>query len=309
MSYLVEKLSTGNRVLQTEGLNGLKAVLRDKMLALYGRFYARLARSKWVWEDHWLIGKLVEIRGDRVIIDGCEFTTDSPVIRTSHKSRLFFDFTYEAPERAALNLYLNPQSPIVEFGGSIGVIACLTNKKLEDPRRHVVIEANPDLIELLTKNRDRNNCEFSIFHRAIAYGKTEVTFHQDTDFLCGSIQRSSKKSVTVPTIRLRDVVEEFGFDCCTLICDIEGGERDLIETELATLAERVATLIIEIHEKVLGTESVTMSLRRLQQAGFLPVYRKWETYVFQNTRFYQTIPRAFEPSIHALSAEKEFSIE
>ena len=113
----------------------------------------------------------------------------------------------------------------------------------------------------------------------------------------------------MPTIRLRDVVEEFGFDCCTLICDIEGGERDLIETELATLAERVATLIIEIHEKVLGTESVTMSLRRLQQAGFLPVYRKWETYVFQNTRFYQTIPRAFEPSIHALSAEKEFSIE
>jgi FkbM family methyltransferase len=285
-------------VLQTEGLKGLKALIRDKKVAFYGRLYCNLAKSNWVWENHWCVGKLVEIRGDRVVVDECEFTIHSPAIRTSHKSRLFFDFTYEAPEREALNRYLNPQLPVVEFGGSIGVIACLTSKKLEDPFKQVVVEANPNLLELLKENRDRNNCKFSILHRAVAYGQSEVTFYQDEDYLCGSIQRASNRFVTVPTIGLQDIVESFDFKRCTLICDIEGGEEELIENELDTLTERVATLIIEIHEKVLGTASVIKSLSRLKQAAFVPVYKKWETYVFQNARFTPDIPRTLSGPIY-----------
>jgi FkbM family methyltransferase len=284
MSYLVKKLSTANRVLQAEGLGGLKSVLSDKKQALFRRLYGTMSRSKWVWNDHWWVGKLVEIRGNKVEVDGCEFGVDSPAILTSHKGRLFFDFVYEAPEREALGRYLNPELPVVEFGASIGVIACLTNKKLNDPQRHVVVEANPDLLALLTENRDRNGCGFSILHRAIAYGRDEITFHQNKDFLCSSVQLSSRKSVTVPTASFREIVDAFDFKYCTLICDIEGGENDLIEYDLDLLGERVTTLIIEIHEKILGQESVKKNLLKLEQAGLILVCKKWETYVFQNRR-------------------------
>jgi hypothetical protein len=88
----------------------------------------------------------------------------------------------------------------------------------------------------------------------------------------------------VPTVSFREIVEKFDFQCCTLLCDIEGGENDLIELELDALSQKVATLVIEIHEKVLGKEAVNRNLLRLEQAGLVPVCRKWETYVFQNKR-------------------------
>src|SRR6185503_9081601 len=169
-----------------------------------------------VWNDHWWVGKLVEIRGNRVVVDGCEIGLDSPAILTSHKSRLYFDFVYEAPEREALERFLNPELPVVEFGASIGVIACLTNKKLNDPQRHVVVEANPDLLGLLKENRDRNGCGFLILHRAIAYGKDRITFHQNKDFLCSSVQLSSGKSVAVPTASFQEVVDTLDYGRCTL---------------------------------------------------------------------------------------------
>src|ERR1044072_4533763 len=179
MSYLVKKLTTANRTLQASGLSGLKSVLSDKKQALYGKLYSRVAKTRWVWNDHWWIGKLVEIRGNRVMVDGCEFGLDSPAISTSHKSRLFFDFVYEAPEREALRRDLNPELPVVDFGVSIGVIACLTNKKLNAPREHVVVEANPDLLPLLEENRDRNGCKVSILHRAIAPTTDKIKFHKN----------------------------------------------------------------------------------------------------------------------------------
>jgi FkbM family methyltransferase len=271
-------------VLQAKGLGGLKSVLSDKKQALYARLYANVARSKWVWGDHWWIGKLVELRGNRVTVGGCEFGLDSPAILTAQKSRLFFDFVYEAPEREALERYLNPELPVVEFGGSIGVLACLTNKRLHDPQQHIVVEANPELLPLLIKNRDRNGCQFSVMHRAVAYGAEKIRFNQSKDFLCSSVQHAARKFVTVPTASFREIVEMFDFQCCTLICDIEGGEDDLIEHDLDLLSRRVATLIIEIHEKLLGKTALEKILRRLEQAGLVPVYKKWETYVFENSR-------------------------
>src|SRR5438128_5850199 len=251
MSVLAKKLSTASRVLQTQGVGGIRSVLVDKGQALRARLYGRIARSMWVWEDHWWIGKVVELRGNCVKVGGCEFSLDSPAIRTTHKSRLFFDFVYETPEREALERYLKPELPVVELGASIGVIACLTNKKLSDPQRHVVVEANPDLLPLLIESRDRNRCSFAVLHGAIAYGQEYTRFYQSRDFLCGSVQHGSHKYVPVKTLGLRAVLDNFSYQRCTLICDIEGGESDLIEHDLDLLGQRVETLIIEIHEKVL----------------------------------------------------------
>jgi len=283
MSVLIKKFSTASHVVQTEGLGGLKTVLSDKGHALYGRLYARVARSKWVWKDHWWVGKIVEMRGDCATLGGCEFGLKSRAIRTSHKSRLFFDFVYEMPERRALDHYLNPKLPVVELGASIGVIACLTNKRLSDPQCHIVIEANPDLVPLLIQNRDRNGCGFSVLHGAIAYGQEEIRFYQHRDFLCSSVQQPSADYVSVRTLGLRDVLDIFVYPRITLICDIEGSESDLIEHDLDLISQKVGTFIIEIHEKILGEEAVEDLLQKLEDVGMVLLYKKWETYVFENS--------------------------
>ncbi len=71
---------------------------------------------------------------------------------------------------------------MIEFGGAMGVVACLTNKRLIHPEKHIVVEANPEILSLLKDNRDRNNCQFTILHGAIAYGTEEVTFNLNEDF-------------------------------------------------------------------------------------------------------------------------------
>lgn len=296
MSVLVKKLSTASRVLQTQGIGGIRSVLSDKRQALYARLNARIARSLWVWGDHWWVGKIVELRGNRVKVGGCQFSLDSPAIRTAHKSRLFFDFVYETPERDALERYLKPELPVVELGASIGVIACLTNKRLTDPQRHVVVEANPDLLRLLVENRERNACHFSVMHAALSYGAQEIRFYQHKDFLCGSLQHASRKYVSVRTLSLGDVLDNFAYQRCTLICDIEGGEGDLIEQELGLIAERVETLIIEIHEQVLGKEAVERVIHKLEDAGLILVHKKWETYVFENSNALRRAPQTAELS-------------
>src|SRR5689334_23255275 len=126
-------------------------------------------------------------------------------------------------QRETLERYLKPERPVVELGASIGVIACLANKRLTDPQRHVVVEANPDLLRLLEENRDRNACRFSVMHGALGYGAQETRFYQHGDFLCGSLQHASHKYVSVKTLSLGDVLDNFNYQPCTLICDIEGG--------------------------------------------------------------------------------------
>ncbi len=63
---------------------------------------------------------------------------------------------YESPERRACRRYIRADLPVVEFGACLGVVACSVNRRLKDPRNHVVVEANPHLLPILAENRDRN---------------------------------------------------------------------------------------------------------------------------------------------------------
>lgn len=275
MLSLKKKIGTAGRVFKSHGLRGVAGVLVTHKL---GRYRGEVRR--WLWQDNWWVGKLIEAGGDLVRIEGCRFSVRNPAIPTAAKSRFLFD-RYEPSERAAIKKFLDPSLPVVEFGGSIGVVACLTNRRLRDPARHVVVEANPDLIPLLEKNRELNGCRFAVLHRAVAYGGPTVTFHQNDDFVSSSVQLRAARSVTVPAVTLRDVAGQFGFDRFTLICDIEGGEIDLVRFDEDVLRERVETFIVEVHETIAGPAATRGMLARLESLGFEPVFADWETYVLQ----------------------------
>jgi len=282
-TQLIKKYATARRLLQTEGA---KAVLQEG----YSQVNQKLDRGKIErWTRKWVrgidnpwLGRIIEARGNIVHIDGCVFSVDNPAISTAVKSWFVFS-RYEKPERRALKKFLDPKLPVVEFGAAIGVVACLTNKRLSDPKKHVVVEANPDLLPLLKENRDRNDCQFTMLHRAVAHEREEVAFHQSENYLGSSAHAPTGIPISVRAITLREIVDDFGFERCSLVCDIEGGEGDIVRYEADTLAQRVQTFIVEVHPWALGEASTRDMLIELERIGFHRVYKEDATYVFQNS--------------------------
>ncbi len=277
MHSLTRKLRTARRIHAEEGLRGIAAELTNQLPWIRWSYWI-----EWLKRQDTLLGRAVELTGNRVRIEGCRFSVKHPAIPTWRKSLFLFN-RYEIEERRALARVLDPELPVVEFGGSIGVVACITNRRLRYPERHVVIEANPELIPLLEQNRQRNGARFTVLHRAVAYGTREVLFHQD-EFLSGRVRSTGGPAVQVPAVSLREIVDGFGFERCTLICDIEGEEIELVEREEDVLHERVATLVIEAHPAVTGAQAAREMLRQLEDLGFVPVFRDQDTWALQNAR-------------------------
>ena len=288
MSFLMKKLATAKRVHQQHGPRGIAAALAEKP-ADWWRALDRQVRGEGLWDNnisHRCQGRLVEILGNTVNIEGCKFSVDSPAIPTHIKAHVASK-NYEAPERAILKRFLNPDLPVIEFGGSIGVVSCLTNKRLHNPDRHVVVEANPDLVPLLEKNRDLNSCQFRVLPRAVAYGSDVITFYRSAFFLASNLHNAwgdlPENAVRVPTTNLQNIVEEFGYERVTLICDIEGGEFDLVQHESDVLIERVEDFMVEVHAQ-LGDEPVMNMFDKLERTGFRHVYDEAGTYMFRNSK-------------------------
>lgn len=280
MHYLTRKLTTARRVYAEEGVRGIATELMAKPPIVWTRSSYWI---DWLKRQDTLLGRIVELTGDQVEVEGCRFSVKHPAIPTWRKSLFFFN-RYEIEERRALVRVLDPELPVVELGGSIGVVACITNRRLRHPERHVIIEANPDLLPLLEENRQRNGAGFTVLHRAVAYGTSEVLFHLD-DFLTGRVHGATDRLVRVPAVSLREIVDAFGFERCTLICDIEGEEIMLVRRERDVLRDRVATLILEAHPAFTGAEAAQEMLRALEELDFVAVFRDQDTWALQNTRF------------------------
>jgi hypothetical protein len=90
---------------------------------------AEIIAGRWRWYkialqmDNWVIGRLVEIAGNTVTIDGIKLSVDNPLVSTRHKSTLYFGI-YEVGEHKLSQQHIDRTLPTVEIGGSIGGIAC-----------------------------------------------------------------------------------------------------------------------------------------------------------------------------------------
>jgi FkbM family methyltransferase len=267
----VKKFVTLHRVYQNRGVKGVISAVFDR-LGMWRR-----------QSDPWGIGKLFGASENTVNLDGCRFSINNAAISSDLKEQLLLG-KHEKPERTAIKQFLDPRLPVVELGACLGVVSCLTNKRLQDPQKHVVVEANPDLLQLLEENRARNSSGFTILHRVLAYGNDSVRFYVDDSIICSSLSMVSGRAITVQTITLKEILDSFAFRRCTLICDIEGAEVHLFEHEADVIRDRVDLLIIEVHETLLGKKPVDAMLAKLKQMGFTIAYRNWETYVFRNSQ-------------------------
>lgn len=289
MSTIGRKVASARSLLEMRGVRGVLEALSyqapvQRLLAT--RRY--VSPAFWRHWDNPVLGRLVELRGNRAHIDGCTFTLDTPAIPTGLKALFLFN-RYERAERDSLRRHLNPLLPVVELGGSLGVVACITNRLLKNPERHVVVEANAAMLPVLEENRQRNNCRFEIMHRAIGYGSPTVTFFEDDDFLAGSVlsgrvgyEGRPRRAVSVNAVSLREIVDTHAFNQCTLVCDIEGAELGMVEHEIGTLRDRVATIVMETHPGAVGATAVQRMMDALYHAGFEQIDGEAETVVLHN---------------------------
>lgn len=205
--------------------------------------------------------------GETVTAHGLTISVDHWLIRDYEKVSIR-DGIYEADEIELLKKHLDPSLPAVELGGSIGVVACLTNRMLKKRKRHVVVEANPLVIPTLRKNRLLNGCRFEILHAAVAYDGPSVDFVVGEDSLTGGLKRSGSEKHRVPTVTLREIVALWGFGAINLIVDVEGAEVEMIAHELDVIREHVKLLLMETHERLLADGSTPRMIASLENAGF-----------------------------------------
>jgi FkbM family methyltransferase len=201
-----------------------------------------------------------------VSLDGCQFQLRG-VPDTFMKLELLTG-GYEQPERNAALRYVHAEWPVVELGGCFGVVACVTNKLLTNPKAHVVLEPNPLVIPYLQSNRDANQCSFKIVNRALAYNGDAVTLRPSLDFWGSSLLHDGgQQPISVPATRLSQILREEGFEKFALICDIEGLEYELVMREFEAL-EHAEVIIMEVHPHIIGEEKVQILMSKLVTLGF-----------------------------------------
>lgn len=246
LGHVTRKFSTTYQIFHEEGASGLTAFLR------------------WRLDYEMRLHAIRKVKS--VTLDGC--TINMKGVPNSETKIDLANEDYEVEERRLVPKHLDPMLPVIELGGCIGVIACITNRLLTSPDLHVVVEANPLAIPLLTETRDSNHCKFQILNKALAYEAPFVTFRPTLNLLANSVQRKTgEEPVTVPATALRDIVKERKFDSFNLICDIEGSEWDLVMNE-GDVLQKAAIIILETHARFIGEAKNAQLLTKLGELGF-----------------------------------------
>lgn len=249
-SAIMKKVLFSLWVLRNEGVASLFAKVRRKARIGMTCFAARGVKN--------------------VAFDGCVFSLE--MIPNNAMKVSLLKHKYERYERSAVLQFVRPEYPVVELGACIGVVACVTNKILKNPASHVVVEANPSVIPILESNRSGNHCEFEILNRAIAYDLPSVSFSPTPDLRGSSLRGDVVSSLDIPQVTvaatgLGEIVTQRGFDRFTLICDIEGHECELVQRE-SHLFQKVDTLILETHARLIGEAKHNEMMAKLTELGF-----------------------------------------
>lgn len=176
--------------------------------------------------------------------------------------------TYEQHEAKYLDKIIGENERILELGAGIGFISSLCSKsgKAEKIR---AFEANPDLIPFIERVHALNgisNVEIvnSVLSNSIE--ADETVFYKREDFWASSLSETSRHYVDAIKIKVRNFDDEIeSFKPTLIICDIEGGELDLLcDCNLSG----VEKIYLELHQDVIGALGVKKIFDTLSKQMF-----------------------------------------
>ena len=221
--------------------------------------------------DNPVAGLLFDLLHREFVVDGCRILVPRDRTSRAFRGRFFFG-TYEARERDLVAAHVATDDVVLELGGSLGVVACTTNRRLEDPARHVVVEPHPGLLDVLVRNRDRNGCGFHVAGCLVS-DHADGTFWLHDLVVGASATRPTGHRVTVPVRPLSELEAQVGGRFTALVLDAEGGELAFLR-EYADRLPDVRTVVLELHDEILGSDGAAECEARLDDAGLVAVERR-----------------------------------
>ena len=200
----------------------------------------------------------------RFRVDGCEFEIPRHLTSVAYRA-CFLNKSYEAEERALIRGFIRSDDRVLEIGACLGIVSCVTNKRLRDQRRHVVVEGNPLCIPAIHRNREINQCGFLVENCALSH-QPDVTFYLHPVYIVGGTAlRESNRPVRVPGRSLKELEARYG-PFTALIMDVEGAEGEAFESAVDLLGQ-YRLVIVELHEWAIGAEKVEGCREILRRAG------------------------------------------
>ena len=151
---------------------------------------------------------------------------------------------YERDEAAMIGKYLPADLPVIELGGSLGVVSAFVRSRIGRAQRHVIVEANADLIGICRSNaaRQADPGAVDVVNAALYYGGPVARLSVSRDVHSSALGAGG---VEVPAVTLGALAARLARPYA-LVSDIEGGEYPIASRDAAALADaRVA--IMEIH--------------------------------------------------------------
>lgn len=214
----------------------------------------------------YLAGLYFTLKGNKYKTEGVELHIPSAVTDIKFRGQFPINF-YEKQERKYLKQYLNPEATVLELGACLGVVSCVTNRLLKYPTQHVVVEANPNLIQFIEKNRAHNGSGFQIEQCMVSDQKAN-TFYLGRTILMSSNRRASVTKIDVPGKTVTELEHVHGLRFDTLIMDIEGGELEFLRSNKHWLLQ-LQTVFMEVHphKDILTPIEVDECRKILEDAG------------------------------------------
>ena len=87
------------------------------------------------------------------------------------EGKLIRNMSHEGHEQFVSQFFLHSTDTVLEIGGGIGACSIQINKCLSATSRHIVVEAQQELVEICRANGEMNNCSFTVMHGVLSKEK------------------------------------------------------------------------------------------------------------------------------------------
>ena len=176
---------------------------------------------------------------------------------------------YEAEEARLIGAHLPAGRPVLELGGSLGVVSGFIRSRLDPGTPHLIVEANPHLVDLCASNAGGAE----VLCKAVSYDGPVVRFEIAENPHASMLSTGAEagiETVEVDTTTLAELWQRMGApEGFSLVADIEGAEVAMVEKDADTLAH-AGTILMELHPHLHpdGDAVVDRMRARLEQLGF-----------------------------------------
>lgn len=218
---------------------------------------------------HRSVGKGVALlTHNRIRQYGCLYATHAKEVIDPVKASLFWGL-YEKEEANFISKYLSGKYPVIELGGSLGVISCVAGKKLQG-KKLIIVEANKSLIPVIEENLKLNGIfDYVIEWGGIGSGEQLYFLEGDRSYKGKVTTQFTPGCVPVKEIDLLSLLDRYNISSFSLISDIEGGENSFLFEHPEGLIH-CKEMIIELHETNDKGNIISVSSQKAQieKSGF-----------------------------------------